>query len=45
MNKLIDKFNVNLKSKNFIRTLNKNNYLKFSGIFNNNNRVGINKCK
>ena len=42
IDELVETFNVELNSKNFMRTLNKDNYLKFSGIFNNKNRVGLN---
>ncbi len=39
---LIDTFNVDIQSKNFMKSSNKDNYLKFSGIFNNYNREGLN---
>jgi hypothetical protein len=42
IDELVETFNVELNSKNFVRTLNKDNYLKFSGIFNNKNKRGLN---
>ena len=39
---LIETFNVDIQSKNFMKPLSEDNYLKFLGIFNNYNREGLN---